>query len=107
VIASSFKVKNSKFFTLKDNSGKVLGIIIEAHDGNLEDFYIPKSQRIKIDKFIRKGSVISAKYYFKIPLDSSKIKFYYFNTIKQKLIPVTINRELKIKSVKSKLGLRS
>jgi hypothetical protein len=93
VIALGFKIKNHK--TSKYKKNKILNITLEAYEANLEDFYIPNIKKKRLNRFKREGSTVIANYSFTISQDSDIIKLYYFNTIKEKFIPVEIDTNLK------------
>jgi len=90
VIASSFKVKNSQVSNY-DEKNNLIYIVIEANEANLEDMHIPRIKEQGLEKLDRKLSKEIAEYYFVIPAKTTKVEFSYYDSIKEQLVPITIN----------------
>jgi hypothetical protein len=91
VIASGLKIKSYQASVFDTNSNLV-AISLEAHDANLEDIYIPDALKDGIEKIKRTGSKIEGNYYIVLPAKQNRLKFSYFDTIKEKFI----NKEIPI-----------
>ncbi|MCH9739539.1 MAG: hypothetical protein K0U38_01675 [Epsilonproteobacteria bacterium] len=94
VIASGLKIKNYQA-SVYDETTNLIAISIEAHDANLEDMYIPDALKDGLENLKRTGSKMEAQYYIVLPSEQSRLKFSYFDTIKElfidKEIPISID----------------
>jgi len=90
VIASDFKVKNVTLSTFDDKNNLVY-LRVEAYEANLEDMDIKGALEGGIDSLRRKGALAVAKYYLVIPANIKEIDFSYYNSIKQKFIPIKVS----------------
>ena len=94
VIASGLKIKSYQA-SVYDESTNLITISIEAHDANLEDIYVPDALKDGIENLKRTGSKIEGNYYIVLPSKQSKLKFSYFDTMKDKFIdkeiPISID----------------
>jgi len=94
VIASGLKIKSYQA-SVFDGNTNLIAISLEAHDANLEDIYIHDALKDGIEKIKRTGSKIEGDYYIVLPSTQTKLKFSYFDTIKEKFIdreiPISID----------------
>ncbi|WP_456431155.1 hypothetical protein [Nitratifractor sp.] len=104
VIASDFTVKNSQVSTF-DDTNNLIYLNLVAHEANLEDMHIPGVVEDGIEKFHRNGALASAEYYFVIPANVPEITFSYFDTIKQRFVPVTVSTNYRYKPVAAQVDL--
>jgi hypothetical protein len=103
VIASKLKVIDYKI--LPKNS---IALKIKAENGNLEDFFLPKTLERKVLYLKRKGSFSEAKFIFHLKKAISHgIDFTYYNNLKQSFSPVTIGGKHTLNtSIKENLNLK-
>ncbi len=104
VIASKLKIKTPQVSKYNSNNS-IVYLTLEGQEANLEDMNIPNLKASKIEKIHRFKSTTIAKYMFLIPSNISRVKFTYFNTIKQRFIPVSIDTEYKFKNVAAQVNL--
>ncbi|NOZ91416.1 MAG: hypothetical protein GXO60_09050 [Epsilonproteobacteria bacterium] len=94
VIASGLKVKSYQASTF-DEKTNLIAMVIEAHDANLEDIYVPAALKDGIENIRRTGSRIEGNYYIVLPAKQRSLTFSYFDTIKDKFIekhiPISID----------------
>ena len=94
VIASGLKIKSYQA-SVYDERTNLVAMLIEAHDANLEDIYIPDALKDGIENIKRTGSRIEGNYYIVLPAQQKSLKFSYFDTIKDKFIekkiPISID----------------
>jgi len=94
VIAAGLKIKSYQA-SVYDEKTNLIAILIEAHDANLEDIYVPDALKDGIEKLKRIGSKIEGNYYIVLPAEQKKLIFSYFDTIKNsfinKSIPISID----------------
>lgn len=94
IIASGFKIKSYQA-SVYDENNNLIALSIEAHDANLEDMYIPSALKDGLEKLHREDSRMEAEYYIVLPSSQKKLKFSYFDTIKEifvdQEIPISID----------------
>ncbi len=94
VIASGLKIKSYQA-SIYDEKTNLISLVIEAHDANLEDIYIPDALKDGIENLKRVGSKIEGNYYIVLPANQKRLTFSYFDTIKNsfinKSIPISID----------------
>ena len=89
VIASGLKIKSYQA-SIYDKKNNLISLLIEAHDANLEDIYIPDALKDGIENLKRVGSKIEGNYYIVLPANQKRLTFSYFDTIKNSFINKTI-----------------
>jgi hypothetical protein len=94
VIASGLKIKSYQA-SIYDEKTNLIAMVLEAHDANLEDIYVPDALKDGIENIKRVGSRIEGNYYIVLPANQKSLTFSYFDTIKdkfiQKHIPISID----------------
>ncbi len=94
VIASGLKIKSYQA-SIYDEKTNLISLLIEAHDANLEDIYVPDALKDGIENLKRVGSKIEGNYYIVLPANQRRLIFSYFDTIKNsfidKSIPISID----------------
>ncbi len=98
VMASDFRIKNSQVSSF-DEKNNLVYLTIEAHEANLEDMHINGVVEQGVERIKRRYSLAIVEYYLVIPAKIKEISFTYYNTIKQQLIPVSVNIDYKHKLV--------
>ena len=93
VLAADMKVKNTQV-SHYDEDHYLVTLSLEAYEANLEDMYLPDVSEYGIEALKRKGAKTTAEFYLVIPETQKSLKFTYFNTIKEQLIPFTLPIEL-------------
>lgn len=91
VIAAGLKVKSYQA-SVYDEKTNLIAVSLEAHDANLEDMYVPEALKDGLENLRRTGSLMEADYYIVLPSDQTKLKFSYFDTIKE----IFVDREIPI-----------
>ena len=89
VIASGLKIKSYQA-SIYDEKTNLISLLIEAHDANLEDIYVPDALKDGIENLKRVGSKIEGNYYIVLPAEQKRLTFSYFDTIKNSFIDKTI-----------------
>ncbi len=89
VIASGLKIKSYQA-SIYDEKTNLISLLIEAHDANLEDIYVPDALKDGIENLKRVGSKIEGNYYIVLPANQKRLTFSYFDTIKNSFIDKTI-----------------
>ena len=89
VIASGLKIKNHQV-SIYDEKTNLVAIVLEAHDANLEDIYVPSALKDGVENAKREGSRMEIHYYIVLPSDKTILTFTYFDTIKESFVEKTI-----------------
>jgi len=93
VIASGLKIKNYQVSTF-DEENNLITLVIEAHDANLEDIFIPTAIKDGKENKKRDGSRMGIHYYIVLPATDTSVTLTYFDTIKEtfvdKIIPIQV-----------------
>ena len=89
VIASGLKIKNHQV-SVYDEKTNLIAIVLEAHDANLEDIYVPSALKDGVENAKREGSRMEIHYYIVLPSDKKVLTFTYFDTIKESFVKKTI-----------------
>ncbi len=94
VIASGLKIRSYQA-SIYDEKTNLISLVIEAHDANLEDIYVPDALKDGIENLKRVGSKIEGNYYIVLPANQKRLTFSYFDTIKNsfidKSVPISID----------------
>jgi hypothetical protein len=104
VIASGLKIKSYQA-SIFDEKTNLISMVIEAHDANLEDIYVPDALKDGIENLKRTGSKIEGNYYIVLPAEQKKLRFSYFDTIKDKFITKEIPISIEDGSVAAQTDL--
>jgi hypothetical protein len=104
VIASGLKIKSFQA-SVYDDTTNLIAIAIEAYDANLEDIYVLDALKDGIENLKRTGSKIEGNYYIVLPSEQSRLKFSYFDTIKDKFIDKEITISIDDGSVAAQTDL--
>ena len=85
LIASNLRVNGVKIDPY-DSQNSLITLKLEATEANLEDIKIPNVTDDVIENIKRNGARVTANYYFIIPSNQKKVKFSYYNLIKNRFI---------------------
>jgi hypothetical protein len=93
VLAADLKIKNSQVSNY-DEKNHIVTLSVEAYEANLEDMYLENVVESGVESLKRKFAKVSAEFYVVLPVETKKLKFTYFNTIKKqyvfKEVPVVV-----------------
>ena len=93
VLAADMKIKTSQASTY-DEKNNLITLSIEAFEANLESMHLKNVVEDGIENIKRKYAKARAEYYAVVPAAQKKIRFTYFNTIKEQFVfleaPITI-----------------
>jgi len=89
VIGSGLKIKNHQV-SVYDEQTNLIAIAFEAHDANLEDIYIVDAIKDGVENAKRDGSKMEINYYIVLPREQKKLRFSYFDTIKEAFVDKSI-----------------
>jgi len=85
VLAADMKIKTSQASTY-DESNNLVTISIEAFEANVENMHLRAVIENGIEDIKRKDAKVRAEFYVVVPTTQKKLKFTYFNTIKQQYV---------------------
>jgi hypothetical protein len=85
VLAADMKIKTSQSSTY-DESNNLVTISIEAFEANVENMHLKNVIENGIEDIKRKNAKVNAEFYVVVPTTQKKLKFTYFNTIKQQYV---------------------
>ena len=104
VIASGLKIKNHQV-SVYDERTNLVALVIEAHDANLEDIYVPSALKDGVENAKREGSRMEIHYYIVLPSQKTMLTFSYFDTIKESFVKKTISIQMQDASVAAQTDL--
>ncbi|QOR62859.1 hypothetical protein ACM66Z_05215 [Sulfurovum sp. ST-21] len=93
VLAADMKVRNHQV-SHYDEQNYLVTLSIEAFEANLEDMHLSGVAESGIEELEREGAKVKAEFYVVIPTTRKKLKFTYFNTIKQQYVFLEVPVEL-------------
>jgi hypothetical protein len=98
VLSADMKIKTSQASTY-DESNNLVTLSIEAYEANIENMHLRDVVENGIENIKRKGAKVIAEFYVVIPVSQKKLRFTYFNTIKEQYIYLDINIDIKDSTV--------
>jgi len=93
VLAADMKIRNSQVSNY-DEKNHLVTLSIEAFESNLEDMYLNNALESGIEHLKRENAKVESEFYFVLPVSVKKIKFTYFNTIKNQYVYLNVPIEL-------------
>jgi hypothetical protein len=94
VLAADMKITTSQASTF-DEQHNLVTMQIEAYEANLEQMHLSASIEDGIDEVERSFAKVTGEYYAVVPASETKLKFTYFNTIKQQYVYLETPIEIK------------
>lgn len=104
VLAAKFKIKNYQVSNF-DESNHIVNLSIEAYEANIEDMALGAFSDYGIENIQRKHAKVKAEFYAVLPRTQKHLTFSYFNTIKQRYIPIEVSVNVKDASVTTQSDL--
>ncbi len=104
VLAADMKIANSQVSNY-DEKNNLVTFSVEAMEANLEDMYLNNVLESGIEHIKRDKSRVMAEFYFVVPDTQKKIKFTYFNTIKNQYVYLNAPIEFVTNTVVSQTDL--
>jgi hypothetical protein len=102
VLAADMKIKNYQVSNFDENN-HIVNISIAAYEANIEDIALPELSDYGIENIKRENAKVTAEFYAVLPRTQKQLIFSYFNTIKQRYIPI----ELSVKVINSSVTTQS
>jgi hypothetical protein len=93
VLAADMKIKTSQVSNY-DEKNHLVTLSIEAFEANLEDMHLNSAEESGIEELNRKFAKVEAEFYIVLPVEQKRIKFTYFNTIKNQYVFLEASAEL-------------
>ncbi len=90
VLAADMKIKNYQVSNF-DGSNHMVTLSIEAYEANIEDMILSSVSEYGIENLKRDYAKVTAEFYAVLPRAQKELAFTYFNTIKQRYIPMNIS----------------
>jgi len=85
VLAADMKIKNSQVSNY-DETNHIVTLTLEAFEANIEDMYLNDVQESNTENIKRDFAKVEAEFYVILPVETKKLKFTYFNTIKKQYV---------------------
>ena len=85
VLAADMKIKTSQSSTY-DESNNLITLLVDAYEANIENMHLRNVIESGIEQVHRVNAKVDAEFYMVVPSSQKKVKFTYFNTIKQQYI---------------------
>ena len=104
VLAADMKIRTSQSSTY-DESNNLVTISIEAFEANVENMHLKNVIENGIEDIKRKNAKVNAEFYVVVPTAQKKLKFTYFNTIKQQYVFLETTIVIKDSSVSAQSQL--
>ncbi|PHS32919.1 MAG: hypothetical protein COA92_06120 [Sulfurovum sp.] len=104
VLAADMKIKNYQVSNF-DESSHMVTLSIEAYEANIEDMSLKNINEYGIEDIKRDNAKVIAEFYAVLPRDQKELTFTYFNTIKQRYIPISVSVEVANASVTTQSDL--
>lgn len=104
VLAADMKIINSQVSNY-DESNYLVILSMSAYEANLEDMYLKNVLESGIEHLVRDNVKVEAEFYVVVPAEQKKLKFTYFNTIKNQYVYLQAPIELKNTAVSTQTDL--
>jgi len=104
VLAANMKIKNYQVSNF-DGHNNIVNLSIEAYESNIEDMALKNLNDYGIENIKRENAKVTAEFYAVLPRTQKHLVFTYFNTIKQRYIPIELSVEVKNASVTTQSDL--
>lgn len=104
VLAADMKIKNYQVSNF-DESNHMVTLSIEAYEANIEDIILTNITESGIEDIKRDYAKVTAELYAVLPRSQKELTFTYFNTLKQRYIPMKVSIEVANASVTTQSDL--
>ena len=104
VLAADMKIKNHQVSNF-DESSHMVTLSIEAYEANIEDMSLKNINEYGIEDIKRDNAKVIAEFYAVLPRVQKELTFTYFNTIKQRYIPISVSVKVANASVTTQSDL--
>ncbi len=104
VLSADMKIKTSQS-SVYDKSNNLVTLSIEAYEANIENMHLRDVLESGVEQISRKGAKVVAEFYAVTPVTQKKLKFTYFNTIKQQYTFLETNIDIKDSTVSTQSQL--
>jgi hypothetical protein len=104
VLAANMKIKNYQVSNF-DGDSHIVNLSIEAYEANIEDMALKNLSDYGIENVKRENAKVTAEFYAVLPRTQKYLKFTYFNTIKQRFMPIELSIDVKNASVTTQSDL--
>jgi len=104
VLAADMKIKNYQVSNF-DDKNHIVNLSIEAYEANIEDMVLKELSDYGVENIKRENAKVKAEFYAVLPRRQKKLTFSYFNTIKQRYVPIELSIEVKNASVTTQSDL--
>jgi len=85
VLAADMKIKNSQVSNY-DEKNHIVTLSLEAFEANIEDMTLNDVNESGTENIKRTFAKVEAEFYVVLPVETKKLKFTYFNTIKKQYV---------------------
>jgi len=93
VLAANMKIKNHQVSNF-DEHNHIVNFSIEAYEANIEDMTLPNLSDFGVENIKRDNAKVTAEFYAVLPRTQKHLTFSYFNTIKQRYLPIELSVEV-------------
>jgi len=104
VLSADMKIKTSQSSTY-DESNNLVTLSIVAYEANIENIHLRDVIESGVENIKIQGAKVIAEFYVVVPVTQKKLKFTYFNTIKQQYIFLETNIDIKDSTVSTQSQL--
>ncbi|MCF6243775.1 MAG: hypothetical protein L3J43_01915 [Sulfurovum sp.] len=104
VLGAEMKIKNYQVSNF-DGKNHIVNLSIEAYEANIEDMILSGLSDYGIENVKRENAKVTAEFYAVLPRTQKVLKFTYFNTLKQRYIPIELSIEVMDASVTTQSDL--
>ena len=98
VLSADMRIKTSQASTY-DESNNLVTLVIEGYEANIENMHLRDVVESGVENIKRDGAKVIAEFYVVTPVSQDRLKFTYFNTIKQQYIFLETNIDIKDSTV--------
>ena len=104
VLAADMKIKNSQVSNY-DEKNHIVTLSLEAFEANIEDMALNNVNESGTENIKRIFAKVEAEFYVILPVETKKLKFTYFNTIKKQYVFLEVPVVVKDASVVAQSNL--
>ncbi len=104
VLAAEMKIKNYQVSNF-DEEHHMVTLDLEAYEANIEDMMLKDVNEYGIEDIKRDNAKVTAEFYAVLPRRQKELSFSYFNTIKQRYVPMQVAVEVANASVTTQSDL--
>jgi hypothetical protein len=104
VLSADMKIKTSQSSTY-DERNNLVTLSIEAYEANIENMHLRNVIESGIEQISRDNAKVVAEFYVVVPSTQKRLKFTYFNTIKQQYIFLEMSIDIKDSTVSTQSKL--